>query len=75
MSENIAPQSQQPQQQAQRLPQVTPAIFDAINALDGFLQKAPLTRAEHQTAFAHLQGVLRHIEMLEAQAAQPSRAE
>lgn len=64
MSENnVAPQ---PQQQTPRLPQVTPAIFDAVNALDGFIQKAPLTRAEHQTAFQHLQNVLRHVEMLEA---------
>lgn len=59
-------------QQAPRLPQVTPAIFDAVNALDGFIQKSPLTRAEHQVAFQHLQNVLRHIEMLESPMKMPT---
>ena len=72
MSENnTAPQQQQ---QQQRLPQVTPAIFEAVNQLDGFIQKAPLTRTEHQTAFQPLQNVLRHIEALEGQVAAAGQA-
>jgi len=67
MSENNA--TPQPQQQTPRLPQVTPAVFEAVSQLDGFLQKAPLTRNEHQTAIQHLQNVLRHVEALEGRIA------
>ena len=49
-----------------RLPQIDPVTFSALNVLDGFLARAPLTRQEHAEAAKNLQHVVQTIEVLQA---------
>ena len=55
-----------PQQPEPRLPQIDPVTFAALNTLDTFIARAPLTRQEHLEANKSLQHLVQTIEMLQA---------
>jgi hypothetical protein len=57
---------QQNGQQAPRLPKLSVQAFDAVQQLDGFLARAPLSRQEHQQVTAVLGFLVQHLEKLEA---------
>lgn len=61
MNTNTAQQTQQPQQP----PNIDPRSFAALNELDTFLSRAPLTRAEHQQAGNLLQFIVSRLEGLQ----------
>jgi hypothetical protein len=48
-----------------RLPQIDPVTFAALNTLDTFIARAPLTRAEHLEANKSLQHLVQTLEMLQ----------
>jgi hypothetical protein len=56
---NTAPQTEP------RLPQIDPVTFAALNTLDTFIARAPLTRAEHTEANKSLQHLVQTLEMLQ----------
>jgi hypothetical protein len=53
-------------QQEGRLPQVDAVTFAALNTLDNFIARAPLTRQEHGEASRCLQHLAQTLEMLQA---------
>jgi hypothetical protein len=53
------------QQQEPKLPQIDPVTFAALNTLDMFIARAPLTRAEHVEANKSLQHLVQTLEMLQ----------
>lgn len=52
--------------EAPRLPQIDPVTFSALNTLDTFVAKAPLTRQEHAEANKAMQHLVQTMEMLQA---------
>jgi hypothetical protein len=48
-----------------RLPQIDPVTFSALNTLDNFIARAPLTRQEHAEANKCLQHIVQTIELLQ----------
>ena len=71
MNENTQ-QLQPPAQQQQqgRLPDVSPAVFEAFTFMDSVVGRATLSREEHSKAFNTLQQLLKHVETLEGQVKQ-----
>lgn len=49
-----------------RLPQIDPVTFAALNVIDSFLGRAPLTRQEHVEANKNMQHIVHMIEMLQS---------
>lgn len=49
-----------------RLPRIDPVTFSALNTLDMFVARAPLSRQEHAEANKALQHLVQTVEMLQA---------
>jgi hypothetical protein len=63
-----------PQPTEPRLPQIDPVTFAALNTLDTFIARAPLTRQEHAEANKSLQHLVQTLEFLQATIRQTSQS-